>query len=304
MSFTNKRLGTDSFPGRLNEARIASTAGGGTALSTTAVFIALPNKTSHGSLYTRNFASAAVVKFALNPYLLILVTGNGLKSVTDYSVVGQNNPADATGVNLNALDVQGNGGAFYIGSHVPFRGIAVTNGNANSNPSVLTGNFWNGSSWVAFAGFTDGTASGGKTQAQSGNIIWTVPTTWATALLSDTEPQYLITPISGWGVQPGSSNPMVPVSPIQKATLLPYNEKPRYWAQFVVSAQLSATVNNTLMLSMNRNTANYAEAVSGVFTQFRTFKGPDGLANVEALTDAGTANLIVNVYNDNELGSF
>lgn len=308
MAYRNQRLGSDSFPGRLNEAKSFTTANGGTALGTTVTVssvLALPNKTSHVTLYPQNFAGGATVfKFALNPFLLILVTGNNLQTATDFSQVGQNFPADATGVKINALDTLANGGSIYIGSHVPFRGVAVTNGNPNANASTLSVNFWNGTAWTAVAGFSDGTAAAGATMAQNGLVTWTVPTTWAKAVLSDTiNPDPTGGQISGWGNVPGQSQPVIPVSPLQKATLLPYNGKSRYWTQWVVSAKLSATVNNTLMLALNRVTT-YAETVTNVFTQFRTFHGEDGVAAIEAIINAGTGNVIGTAYTDNEFGSF
>ena len=301
MAYINKRLGTDSFPGRLNEARTQTTAGGGTSLGTVVTVssvIALANKTTHVTLYPRNFTGANVLKFSLNPFLEILVTSNGLQSVTDYSQIGQQNPADATGVVLNGAT----GAALYIGSHVPFRGVAVTNVNANTNASVLTVNFWNGSAWTAVSGFTDGTTAGGNTMSQNGLVTWTVPSTWAKTLLSDAIPG-ISSSISGWGTVPGQSQPVIPVAPIQKATLLPYNEKPRFWAQWNFSAALSANVSNSPMLSLNRST-QYAEIEAKVFMQLRTFHGPDGIAAIEAILDAGTGNLIVTAYNDSENGSF
>jgi len=321
MSYYNKRLGTDSFPGRLNEARSATAANGGTALGTTVAVtsvMALPQKTTHYTLYPRNFTGANVLKFALNPFLIILVTGNNLQTSTDFSQAGQQNTGngtfDATGVSLNNQDVFANGGAIYVGSHVPFRGVAVTNGNANTNASVLTVNYWNGA-WTGVSGFTDGTSSGGKTQAQSGLVTWTVPTDWKAQFLSDTMPGN--PNAQGWLSIPGANGVPAgpPVAPIMRDALIQPatssstvaatnpNQKTRFWTQWIVSAKLSATVNNTGMLSLNRSTA-YAETEAKVFTQGRTFHAPDGIAAIEAIIDAGSGNLIITAYNDNELGNF
>lgn len=305
MGWKISRNPSDSFAGYLNEAKSFTTASGGTSLGTSvtaASVIPIPNKTTHVTLYPRNFAGGAnVLRFALNPFLMILKTANALTTTTDYSVVGQNFPTDATGVSLNAFDTFANNNALYIGSHVPIRGVAVTNGSANSNASVLTVNYWNGA-WTAVSALSDGTSSGGDTQAQTGLVTWTVPADWKAIQLSDTEPA--LAAISGYGVQVGGSQPVIPVAPIQKATLIQkYNDQPYYWTQWIVSATLSASVNNTLMLALNRVTT-YAETEAKVFTQFRTLKQPGGVACIEAILDAGTGNLIGTAYTDDRLGSF
>jgi len=282
MGFSTTRH-SDSFAGAINEARAASAAGGGTSLSTTLAQVGLPNGTEHVGLIARNFATAVVMKFALNPYLLILKTTDQLATtgnVTDYSSAGQQNPATASSIVLNALDVLANGNALYIGSHLPFRGVAVKmSASVNANASVLAVKYWNGA-WTSVSGFTDGTASGGATFAQdapiSAPIFWTVPTDWTAVQLNAT---------------PG---------PLPQVF---YSDKKLYWTRWSVSAQLSATVAANSFFSLNRSTA-YAEAPQDSLLQFRTFKGPGGIANVEAKTDAGTGNLIVNCYTDNPVGAF
>jgi hypothetical protein len=285
----NSRLPSDTFAGLLNEMRAASTAGGGQALTTTAQVIGFPGGTSHVSLYARNFSTAVVAKVALNPYLLILKSADALASATDYSSAAQNNPV-GTGAILSALGTLANGSALYVGSHVPFRGIAVDvlAGSVNANASVMTASYWNGSGWAATTGFTDGTASAGATFAQDGKIVWTVPSDWAKVQLSQT-------------VNPAPQNP--PSTPTLIGTLLPYNDKTQYWARISVSAALSATVIASTLYALNRSTA-YAEMTEGSFLQFRTTNRPGGTSCVEVLTDAGTANLIANVYTDNPMGVF
>lgn len=284
----NSRLGSDTFAGLLNEMRSASTAAGGTALTTVAAIIGLPGGTSHVSLYARGFTTAIVAQVALNPYLLLLKSADGLASATDYSSAAQKNPV-TTGAILSAMTTLVNGGAFYIGSHVPFRGIAVDMlaGSVNGNASILTVEFWNGSAWVAVAGMSDGTATGGATFAKDGNITFTVPTTWAKVQLSQT------------AVPP--RNPAL--SPAAVAQLLPYNDKSNYWLRLTTSAAFSATVVASTMFSMNRSTA-YMEMTENSFLQFRTTNRPGGTACVEALVNAGTGSLIANVYTDNPLGTF
>lgn len=281
----NSRLESDSFPGYLNEARSANSTAGGLGLTTTAQVVGFPGGTSHVSLFARSFTTAVVAKVMLNPYLLILKSADGLVSATDYSSAAQKNPL-STGAILSALGTLASGEALYVGSHLPFRGIAVDvlGGSVNANTAVLLAEYWNGSAWVTLSA-TDGTTTGGKTFAQDGNITWTVPTAWATVKLSQTR-------------IPTPTNP-----PTEIDVMLPYNNKAQYWTRLSVSAALSATVVASTMYSLNRSTA-YAQMAENSYLQFRTTNRPGGTACIEALTDAGTASLIVNAYTDNPMGSF
>ena len=57
------------IPALLSELRAASTASGGTALTTTLAHITIPWGTDYLSITPRNFAECAVVRYLLNPYL-------------------------------------------------------------------------------------------------------------------------------------------------------------------------------------------------------------------------------------------
>lgn len=292
MSANGLRQLSDSFAGALNEARAASTAGGGTSLTTTAAIVGLPNGTSHVAIVARNFAAnATVVKVALNPYLHILKTTDSLANVTSYSKVGQQNPA-STGVVFGALNTLANGNAMFVGSFTPFRGMAVTmSASVNAAASTLLAEYWNGSAWVSLNA-TDGTANGGATFAQTGNITWTVPTAWATTLLPSVK-NPVVSPVTALNAEQyiqGSKSVMLPL----------------YWTRLTVSATLTAGTTANTIFSLNRSTA-YAEMVADSLLQFRTpVKGVDlnAIGCIEALTDAGTANLIVNCYTDSVFDQF
>jgi len=113
-------------------------------------------------------------------------------STSTYAVLG--------GLGTNAND------CILINTQIQANRIKLTfDANVNANTSDMTVYYWNGS-WTAVSSFSDGTASTGKTCAQTGYITWTQPT--------DAYPKYMY-----------SSN--------------------GFWLKIVFSAALSATVNVT-----------------------------------------------------------
>jgi hypothetical protein len=296
------QIATANFPGPFGETREEGS-GNGTALTagTTTLINIFPG-TSHLSLITRNLAGGAVsVRYNFNPYILQLVT-NDHKTFTDNSVNAQGTAGGRALILDGLAAFAWNGGAYYIGSHLPIRGLNFTSNQANAVVSTLTGFFWNGTAWASLAGFTDNTAVGGATFAQSGTITWTVPTTAAKAMFPLTWPQFGVS-ISGWASLPGYMGSQNPVAPIMFGTLTPYSEKPRYWYQLQVSAALTSPTSGSLMLPFNRSTT-YSDHIGADLVQKSVFKGPDGDSCIEATVDAGTANLIVNGYNESVSGAF
>ena len=250
----------------LGELRAASTAGGGTALSTTATFIQLPVLSHHVFITPRNFSTAVVAQVALNPYLVVLKTADVMATApTDYSSAAQDADA-ATNVVLSALDTLANGDFILVGSHLPFRGAYLDVDGANAIGSVLSVFYWNGTAW-ADASATDGTTSGGNTFAVDGLVSWTVPSAWALAKLSAI---YTTTPAS---------------------VLTGLN---LYWTRWSVSVLLTNPTTLNSLLAANRSTA-YSEWLSGQPLEQRIKVGVGGVGCVEALVNGGTGNLIVNV---------
>lgn len=259
----------DVYPGAIQEIQLAG-ADKGVALSTTAAFTLVPDGTQQIELLLRNLSTAVVGKWVTTPYLIVLKTTDllaAVANVTDYSTAAAN--ATTGDVVLSSLDTLANGDALWVGSHVPFRGLNVTITAANGNASVLTGTYWDGSALTDIS-LTDNTVSAGKTfgSVTTATITWTVPTAWAKAALSAI------------------------VSPTDMA--IPYRDEPLYWARLVVSAALDASTTLASMQAMSRSTAyaNLIAAPPGF--AFRCFKGPGGISGIEALTDAGTGNLIIN----------
>lgn len=255
----------------LGARRASSTAGGGTALSTTAGLIGLLQGTKHVQLIARNFATAVVVKYALNPFLIVLKTADALATVTDYSTNAQD-VSTSTVVTLSSLDTLANNDAVYIGSRTPIRGLSVDVNAANSTTSTLTVSYWNGTAWTDISA-TDNTASGGATFAVDGTIVWTVPTDWVKASLADIN-HVLTTDIGDFA----------------------YRANEMFWLQLKVSAALDSSTTLNSIYAMNRSTS-YAEIIAGAQDEHCEW-GPDGYGCIEALTDAGTANLIVNCFGE------
>ena len=255
-----------TIPAELNELRAASTASGGTALTSTLGQITLPFGADYVSITPRNFSGAAVARVALNPYLRIFYTTDGgldNSNLTDISDEMQD--GDATDHPLDDFPLTGTG-FIYVGARLPFRGVAITMGDKNDDATVLTVKYWKGGSWVSISA-TDGTDDGGDSMKVDGSVTWTVPTTWALDSLSSI----------------GETLP---------STAAHLHEK-KYWTRWEWSAALDASIDVRTMLALNRSTA-YAEYLEGQTVELMLNEGRE-VGNIEALTNAGTANLVVNV---------
>lgn len=243
----------------LGEIQAASTASGGTALTSTVARIVLPLGTKHVSLIPRNSAGANVCKFNFNPFITVKKTTDDGASFTDYTTEAQDG-STSTDITLSSLSTLANGDYVLVGAHTPFSGLVVDVDSTNSTASVLTVSYWNGSAWVTTSA-TDGTASGGATFAQDGSITWTVPSAWA---------QY--EPVVGLGKM--------------------------FWVRLTVSAALDSSTTLNSLIAISRHTT-YAEIPFGLSFEQSISVGVGGWSSVNALTDAGTANLIVNASTRN-----
>lgn len=251
-----------TIPPELNELRAASTASGGTALTATLGQITLPFGADYVSITPRALAGAAVVKVALNPYLRVFYTRDAGGSITDISDEMQD--GDATDHPLDDFPLTGTG-FIYVGARLPFRGVAITMGDKNDDATVLTVKYPLGKIWTDISD-TDGTDVGGDSMKQDGSVTWTVPAGWTKTSLS-----------------------------VMGDTLPAYGNKfsEQYWTRWEWSAALDASIDVRTMLALNRSTA-YAEYVDGQTVELMLNEGRE-VGNIEALTNAGTANLVVNV---------
>lgn len=259
---------TEITTGPVGELRGAHGTAGGDASSTTPAVIQLPPGTRWVQVEGRNYSTAVVVQVALCPYLLVLVTGDLLATATELSENAQD-ASTSTVVALSSLDTFANGDAVYLGAHIPFRGVQVVVTLTNSNASVLSADYRKSDNTWAALTVTDGTQTGGTTTfGQSGAITWTMPTDWVSARLVDT-----VTTVGAAVPQRGAQ---------------------LYWARLKVSAALDASVSASSVVALARST-KYADLVSGRTIEAAVQRGVGGYAAVEHRTDAGTANVIVNV---------
>lgn len=240
----------------------------GASITTTASLIPVIKGTDVLDLTGRNYSTAVVIGYALTPYLAVLKTADDLATpVTDYSTAAQDVDA-ATDVDLSSLSTLANGDYLLIGSPVPFRGLVADIDAANGNAATILVQYWNGTAWTDISA-TDGTASAGATFAVDGNITWTVPASW-TAVES----------MQATGLSPA-------------ANASPHFHRRLYWIRVSVSAALDSTTTLNSLRALSRSTA-YGGLVTGVPVSLPVVYGHGGIAAIEAVTDAGTANLLAN----------
>lgn len=265
---------------------LADPTGGGAAITAAAALIHLPRNATWLGLTPWGFASSAeCLRFAFTPWLWTVLTFDGMLTQQvppTEDVDAELQDGDTTvGLTLNSMPTLANGGSLFVGSHMPFRGFRIDAGNKNSTAATILCEYWDGSAWVDLSA-TDGTASGGVVLAQDGDVTFTVPAAWAKTKLNDRYPN------------------------VQNRVAQHFRED-LYWVRVSVSTALDATVQILGLSALARSTA-YSELLSGQTYSQVIARGPDatrtgiqlgkvgqyGVAAVEALTDTGTARLIVN----------
>ena len=265
-------MATETKPGPFGEVRCASTAAGGTALSTTAAFIGFPKGTRYATLITRNFSTAVVAQIGFCPYLFVLKTTDALAAagnLSDYTSAAQDDDA-STVVDLSSLNTAANSDFLYVGSLTPFAGVHCDVVAANGTSSVLTVKYWNGSAWVDISD-TDGTISSGKTMAVDGAVTWSIPSAWA-------------------------ADSLVDIGDASSAIAAHVGTQGIYWTRWEVSVALDSSTTLGHMLAIPRWTDSMEmienQALEGSISMG---VGKGSVAGIRATTNAGTGNLIVNV---------
>lgn len=259
---------TDFLAASLGHQRLAGAANG-VALTTTAAFTGFIKGTRHVAIMPRNLATAVVVRYALCPYLVVLKTLTALTTgPLDYSEVAQDG-STATLVDLSEMEAASTGGYLYVGCAIPFRGASIDVVGANSvGTATLTVKGWQGA-WVDHSA-TDGTLST-RSLAVDGLVTWTMPAAglWKAASLREIG---------------------------DTIRNFKWADVKMYWTRWEWSAAFTDTsVTLAHILGINESTA-YAELPAGNGWEQRVHHGfgQHGVAGVEALTDAGTGNLLIN----------
>ena len=243
----------------------AAGAASGVSLSTTAAFTAFHRGTEYIDLVPRNFSGAAVARYALCPYLVILKADSAddlAGSLQDYSAIAQDGSTSTT-VDLSSLAAGRN---VYVGSAIPFRGVNIDVNATNSTGSTaLTVYYWAGS-WVDISD-SDGTSSSVSLD-QDGSVTWTVPSAW-------------------------QSTSLVKIDRSVNSSLS-WRDVQMYWTKWTWNAVIAAGTTLDHMLGINESTA-YAEVPSSLGTGMRIHNGfgSNGVGGVETLTNAGTGNMLV-----------
>ena len=277
-------MATDVYTGSLGHRRIAG-ASTGVSLSTTAAFTPIHKGTKYVKLLARNFSTAVVARYIECPYLVILKADSAdglLTPPVDQSELAQDGSTVAPLVDWSNL---ASGRFIYIGSMVPFRGASFDVAAPNSTGgTALTVRYWNGSSWTDLS-VSDGT-SGSLSLDQDGLASWTMPGAgaWKSASLKE-----ISDALGNKIAEKFHGN-------------APFNTRTEkmYWTRWEWNANLDNAVTLNHILGANESTSYAAidTVASSGPEEERVHHAPGitGIGGYEALTDAGTANLIINCY--------
>ncbi len=266
-------MATEIVDAPLGEIRAESAAG--TALTTTAVGIGYDLGSRWLSITPRNFSSANVARIQLVPWLSIVKTQDNHATFTDYSENAQDG-ASANVVDLSSQNTLANGDALYLGAAGTFRGVYVNTTTTNSTGSrTLRADAWTGSlGWFNLtSSISDGT-SGSTALDQDGNVTWTIPAAWVTATLD--------------GILSSLSNAYVLPDALRREFTTPL-----FWIRWTYNGALDSTTTCEEMIALHRSAA-YGSLVEGQPLSTKANHSFGGIGGIEALTDTGTANLLVN----------
>jgi len=224
----------------------------------------------------RNFSTAVVYRYTWCPYLVVLKTHDNLATRPfDYSEVAQDG-STATSVDLSALPALADGGEVWVGSKVRFRGAHIDVDAANGTANNLTVHYPTaGSLTLTDISDTDNTDTGASL-AVDGTVTWTVPAAWTLATLREI----------------ANANSL----DISSASFR-YADEKMFWTRWSWNVAMDAATTLDHLLGLNESTA-YAEEVVGVASAERVHVGLglNGISGIEALTDAGTGNILLNCY--------
>jgi len=264
-----------------HELRSAGFVSGGLAATTTVKTAGFPVGTQSLFSHVHNLSSSTVVQFALNPWLTVLKTDDSGATFTDYSSVAQNDLADS-GIVMSSLPTLANGGALFIGSHVPFRGLSIDVSAVNGTDGLMTADYYDGTAFVD-ASETDGTATGDAGLAQDGAVTFAVAADWVAAPFRD--------------IMDKANEPFGPtyVKPTTEGRSHVAN---LYWIRLKTSVAFDSATTLHSIHALNRS-VSYAQLGAGVAFDRALTRGFGGFGSIEYRTDAGTADFNVTVGSGN-----
>lgn len=265
-------MNTANFSGPFGEIKSATVATGApltvSATTNASAYIGFYPGTEFVQMEGRAYSTAVVIRYAFNPWLTVLKTTDAFAvstNATDYSAAAQDLDA-TTDVVLSSLATTG---ALWVGAELPFRGVfADVDSAANQNntgAATCVAFYYNGTTMAALtAGLADSTSSGSAVFAQDGAISWTVPTDWAKGTLRSIASAAYDVPMSGRSL---------------------------YWVKLTFDGALDSATKLDALFAMNRST-QYASLPSGREVLLQIDR--DRVGCIEAVTDAGTASLLLN----------
>ncbi len=264
---------------KFNEIRIAG-ASTGVSLTTTAAFTSFHPGSQWCSLTPRNFSTAVTVLYRFSPWLTVLRSHDALATEpVDASYLLQDGDTTVTLI-LNSFGTLAGGDAIYVGSHLPFGGLHVDVANANGTSSTLAVDYIATGNVLTTLSITDNTDTGASF-AQDGTITWTVPVDWMPMLFQ-----------SAFNVPPSTV--------LSKSN---HYQQPLYWVRLSWNNANDSATSISQLRAIGRGA--HSELVSGQAFESSVRWGTNGISGVEALTDAGTANLVIQngVFNRARFGA-
>ena len=222
-------MGGASYP-----AGVTSVYGETLELSTTLASLGMPGiETKQAIIYNPNYDFRMHINPAVTAVLFYdasndpgarFEAGSLTRSLTDRSATGSG----------SAMDAATTSDRLYVCLPDKVGGLHIDmTASKNTNASIMTVKYWNGSAWADIT-VSDGTSPSGISLARDNNLTWAVPTDWVAAHLGGNNYDGTIKGMSITDVDaPGSYG---------------------FWLQIYFSAALSADVEIANIWTLNKNT--------------------------------------------------
>jgi len=147
--------------------------------------------------------------------------------------------------------VLGTSDYIYVAQRYPFTNLFLHMDSVNTNASVLSGQYWDGTEWRDAVDMMDGTSLSGATLGKSGGIQWSLDPLYTWNIVTDTVQTY---------------------APTELQTLKIYNS---YWFRLKVSASLLAGTDSKEIgycFTTSQRLKDFDVEIDGFFASFATGK--------------------------------